>query len=432
MRFARNALLLGAMLAVVAVAIEAGAWLLLHSLARGSIDRRLLAAGIDTSVHTPAGRLAFPDRVDPEQVVHPYLGYVRQPPEAALGTRSLENLGFAGPFVRDPDPEEAVIGIFGGSVAEDFARDGGVEAVFEELRDLPRFAGRRPVVVRAAQGGYKQPQSALALTYLLSLGLHFDVVILLDGFNEIALPEVDNVPLGVFPLYPNLWPLRIANLDVDTAMRERIGELAWLKRLRSEAARRFHFSSLRSSQTVSLLWLVLDRRLEAAIAVRRAAIPARRSVENVDWVATGPHLEAYQGEGLAPRLAAVWRRDSLLMRAMSDAVGAEFIHLLQPNLNVPGSKPLAPAEQKLVARDSPYREPVEQSWAYLRMEGERLRASGVRFYDLTDVFRDVEEPLYVDSCCHLGKRGNELLARAIAKAIRDDLDPAATAGAVAH
>ena len=54
MRFARNALLLGAMLAVVAVAIEAGAWLLLHSLARGSIDRRLLAAGIDTSVHTPA------------------------------------------------------------------------------------------------------------------------------------------------------------------------------------------------------------------------------------------------------------------------------------------------------------------------------------------------------------------------------------------
>lgn len=42
-------------------------------------------------------------------------------------------------------------------------------------------------VLNLGQGGWKQPQQLLALNYFLSLGQRFDVIVNLDGFNEIAL-----------------------------------------------------------------------------------------------------------------------------------------------------------------------------------------------------------------------------------------------------
>ncbi len=37
------------------------------------------------------------------------------------------------------------------------------------------------------------------------------------------------------------------------------------------------------------------------------------------------------------------------------------------------------------------------------------------------VFRDVRQPVYSDSCCHLNLTGNEIMARAIGEAIASDL-----------
>jgi hypothetical protein len=49
--------------------------------------------------------------------------------------------------------------------------------------------------------------------------------------------------------------------------------------------------------------------------------------------------------------------------------------------------------------------------------GANLRNAGLSFEDLTAVFADVGEEIYNESCCHVNKEGNALLARAIAKAI---------------
>jgi len=37
--------------------------------------------------------------------------------------------------------------------------------------------------------------------------------------------------------------------------------------------------------------------------------------------------------------------------------------------------------------------------------------------DLTMVFEDVDETLYVDDCCHFNQLGNEVVARALAQFI---------------
>ena len=50
-----------------------------------------------------------------------------------------------------------------------------------------------------AHGGWKQPQQLLALSWILALGGELDVLINVDGFNEVALDGVENAERGVFP-----------------------------------------------------------------------------------------------------------------------------------------------------------------------------------------------------------------------------------------
>jgi hypothetical protein len=64
--------------------------------------------------------------------------------------------------------------------------------------------------------GWKQPQQPLALSYFLSLGAKYDVVMNLDGFNELALPFLNNLRAGVYPFFPRLWNLYSSRLLSDT------------------------------------------------------------------------------------------------------------------------------------------------------------------------------------------------------------------------
>ena len=54
-------------------------------------------------------------------------------------------------------------------------------------------------------------------------------------------------------------------------------------------------------------------------------------------------------------------------------------------------------------------------WGYpqLRKFSRDLQRQGVNYFDLTGIFVDRPETLYIDECCHLNDRGNELLAAAM-------------------
>ncbi|MCD4749042.1 MAG: hypothetical protein K8R59_06690 [Thermoanaerobaculales bacterium] len=52
--------------------------------------------------------------------------------------------------------------------------------------------------------------------------------------------------------------------------------------------------------------------------------------------------------------------------------------------------------------------------------GNRLRTDGVAFCDLTQLFSEVVDPLYVDVCYHVNQAGDMLIAGAIAEAIAEE------------
>lgn len=84
-----------------------------------------------------------------------------------------------------------LVGIFGGSVARQCC-DQGAPRLAALLEWSPRFAGREVVPLCLGHEGYKQPEQLLVLAYLLSLGQQFDLVINIDGFNEVALGTYNN------------------------------------------------------------------------------------------------------------------------------------------------------------------------------------------------------------------------------------------------
>ena len=427
MRRARRVASALMLLLAVIVGVELSSWLLLWSLGTEELERRMTEASLELGHQIPVSMPG--SKLLQGEVLHPYLGYVYKPVARSDGDAlSLEALGFpnGGPFVRTRDPGTLVVGVFGGSLAAGFAAAGGTERLVEQLRDLPEFVGRRLVAVSTALAGYKQPQCLFALSYLIALGMHFDWVILIDGFNDVVLPVVEDPKQTTFPFFPRRWALRVASLDTATDVRALIGEIAYRQEQRRSMAQRFTDSALRRSRFASLVWLILDRRAEAAIAQRRQALLELRP-QSLEYLASGPSWSA-PGGGLYADLVRFWKSASVQMNAICAANGIRFTHFLQPNQYVPNSKPIGSAERAIAVReDHPMRVPVEAAYPLLRDAGVDLRTAGVAFHDLTMVFKDADEALYVDDCCHINQKGNELLADAMAARVREDLGVASAA-----
>ncbi len=131
------------------------------------------------------------------QRLHPFFGYVIKPGNYPKQfSVAVNRHGFLTPyeypFIRS-NSNQFIVGVFGGSVASIFAVNDNVSQGFtKKLKNFPDLANKEIIVMDFASGGYKQPQQLLILNYFLAIGQTFDVVINIDGFNEVALSNLNN------------------------------------------------------------------------------------------------------------------------------------------------------------------------------------------------------------------------------------------------
>ena len=355
-------------------------------------------------------------------VLHPYLGFVQDPERDPAARRwSLDEqageLGFPRNFhppLVEPTEDTVTVAVLGGSVARQIGYGGNL-FLQAGLSSIPRFAGRDIRVLAFGLGGYKQPQQLMTLSYLLALGAPIDVVINIDGFNEIVLPVTENVPLGVNPVYPRGWAFRVEGMDPEE--RSLRGEITLLQRRRQRLARLFTAPVPSHSATANLMWRLLDRVTARAVHDREAALVELRS-QSGSYQATGPASDIGSRDELYHALVELWFRSSLQMARLAAADGIEYYHFLQPNQYDPGSKALSPEERRQAWDDAaPAREPVAIGYPLLRDRGRDLQAAGVAFTDLSTAFLDVPETVYIDRCCHYNEEGIRLVADRIVEAI---------------
>lgn len=354
------------------------------------------------------------------EVLHPYLGFVHDPTR----TPGYSEYGFPDPdfYIYSKDPSRVIIGVFGGSFAA-LTSVQAEEVIINTLKSSPRFSDKEIKVLTIALGGYKQPQQLLSLAYLLSLGAHFDVVVNLDGFNEVALPAVENIPKGVFPFYPRNWAVRVGELDHTMSLLRKKHDS--LIEDCQDWAELFSTAPLRFSVTANVLWRAYNKILFNKIAkVDMAALSyCVPDNTNLDYTVSGPSFRYVDEDAIYDDLARMWKTASIQMKNLTSANGGTYLHFLQPNQYVKGSKPLHKEElEKAYNEDHPYKRGVVLGYPKLIELGKELRREGVNFYDLTMILTDYEQPLYIDDCCHLSKEGSDIIASVIAERIAKHFD----------
>ena len=370
----------------------------------------------------------------PPGAVHPYIGYV-----AGSDWKSNDS-DFKYPFlwpdeftnhpsdgfrsrhhvVQRRSPGTTIVAVFGGSVADIYHRQ-GVHISLQRLREHPKYSDKKFVVVCLADGGYKQPQQLMALNYVLAQGGQFDIVINIDGFNEVALHAAENAKKGVFPIYPRAWYFKVGQVR-DSGLLSLFGSKALAERDIRSSAGFFSCPPMSYSPFCHLIWRARSRPLENRLREMIAAIENYQTEES--FLSTGPKIRPATEQELYQELVQIWEESSKQMQAICRANGIEYFHFLQPNQYDKGSKPLAEAELKIAFLENyPYRPGVERGYPLLREAGQRLIASGEHFVDLTDIFKTTREVIYADTCCHLNERGNEMIAVQIAKSIVESLAP---------
>jgi hypothetical protein len=359
-------------------------------------------------------------------VLHPYVGFVLD--GGPGGSRFLSgrevpinDLGFIGELPAQDGPGDRwIVVLTGGSVAKDLFLK-SAERLADELSTKAGFEGKRIEVISMATGGMKQPQQLMALSYYLSLGYPADVVVNLDGFNEIVLPFSENLPLQVHPSFPRNWSL-YASKAVDLEAAVLVGRQAEIRRRMEHRRARLSRSPLRHSRFSLALWHGWNTRRENELKLLDAELRerlARRTA--VGAQETGPPYSAATETDVFVDSVDLWKRASLLMWGICKAAKIEYLHLLQPNQYVAGSKPMTNREQRLAIGepDYLYRRCAEQAYPQLITAGHELVGQGLPFVDLTGLFSDETGVIYRDECCHYNQRGNDLLAARLAELIAD-------------
>ncbi|HNX68295.1 MAG TPA: hypothetical protein PLL75_01010 [Candidatus Omnitrophota bacterium] len=374
----------------------------------------------------PKGRPNFPLSLQNE-VAHPYIGYVLGPRDSKHAPCTSE-YGFVGrchqsegiPFQRESD-EQYIVAVFGGSVAMSVSFL-GMEALRDELKKIPALKDKKIVLLNFAFGGYKQPQQLMILNYMLALDGAFDMIINLDGFNDIVLPVTENLPDKTCLFFPRRWRWRLFREVGGPEEILRRADLIRLKKTRKTVADVFSMNLFRYSFTMQLVFRLIDGSLSAKIFQDMQKLSAGERPVRDSYAMMGPQRSYADDRTMYQDLAAFWERCSLQMHRICNANGIRYYHFLQPNQYVLGTKPIRDQERRIAINERHvYKKSAEEGYPYLSEMGKALSDAGVKFYDLTRVFSDHPEPLYVDDCCHVGNEGVAILVRAMGRNIAKDL-----------
>ncbi len=356
-------------------------------------------------------------------VVHPYFGFGVD----AVG-KAKEGFGFiqkTTPLDSLKHADKLRVLVLGGSVAAQLMQsdpasqknrssflEHALERAFKQSGvelDLWMFHGALP--------GFKQPQQVMAYAFLLALGAEFDLVLNLDGFNEMTLAMFDAQEKGLHPVYPRGWEIMLGNRLTSQKLRK----IAQLLKVREEQASLIERAQSNWLARPTLVGLFLAQKVvanEQRAQALVAEIEQQKQQGELTLEEGGIPFDYSNEKEVYLYLAKLWRRSATMLFSLAEANKAEYLHFFQPNQYLEGSKRLTEQERdKFYLPDEYFGVFYRAAYPYFRQQMHALFESGAWFVDASMVFRDEEETVYIDACCHFNEYGLRILAEFIAKAI---------------
>lgn len=354
------------------------------------------------------------------QRLHPYLGFGGY---YSMNTQTMvsNNLGFSQridyevPFTTKAN--DVAVFVFGGSVA------GNLVAPPQQGLSLERalrqkMPGKNVIVYSMAQGSGKQPQQLIALAMLLAMGQHIDVVVNLDGYNDLAFGYTNHF-YRVHPIFPSAAIMWAIGNTLETEHRSGDfyrtaadlieSRLAITNYNNSAPTSRFGLSYLYRKVGISLA-LRQKARAEARYV---GAIHGQDNVERTKYL-MGIDLPVDEKADATAMAFDIWLKSDEAMAALSRSVGAKYVHVIQPNQYF--SKRKFSAEEARIALSMPstdvMRIGAERGYAMLEKNADLIAKHGI--VSGISILDEAPGIMYFDNCCHYSTAGETILANFVA------------------
>ena len=373
-----------------------------------------------------------------KRTLHPYLGFVYE----AQAKRKLQfsdveyaanNSGLLSPYdypYRRKSSNQFIIGVFGGSVAMYYGfYELENHVLVNTLKQLPYFQDKEIIVLPFAGGSYKQPQQLLELNYFTARGQDFDLVINIDGFNETALAYI-NHKAGYDASMPSVEMFRplvqLANRGFSANQLALTLEILKLKDdLRASQA---GLNNCRLASCYGLTWI------KVRYLLRQYQKKSEEFNRLTNDAAGGDSLVlvnksdgALDDPAVLEDIASVWARSDLAMNRLLSAGRIPYFEVIQPNQYYSTARKFSEAERKLAFYSpSPYADGVARGYPKLIARLDELKNSGVKVINAVNAFDETSEDVYVDSCCHYNRTGNEVFAKFVANQIAESFKSSPT------
>jgi len=369
-----------------------------------------------------------------KRTLHPYLGFVYDAhAKNKLQFSNVEyapnNFGLLSPYdypFQKRSNNQFIVGIFGGSAAMYYGfYELENHVLVNRLKQLPYFQDKEIVVLPFASGSYKQPQQLLELNYFTAVGQEFDLVINVDGFNETALAYLNN-KAGYDASMPSAEMYRplvqLANRGYSA------NQLALtLEILKLEDDLRAGQASLNSCRLASCYGLTW-------IEVRYLLRQYQKKSEEFNRLTTGGagddslvhvnrRAQPLDDAAVLEDIASVWTKSEVAMNQLLTARRIPYFQVIQPNQYYSTGRKFSEAEQKVALNPaSAYSEGVLKGYPKLIGRIEDLKNAGVKVINAASVFDKTPEGVYLDSCCHYNRLGNDVFAKFVAEQIVKSLE----------
>ena len=314
--------------------------------------------------------------------LHPYYGMAKTDWKGVDGMMTGEPLFYS--ISGSADQKDVVkVLILGGSVASHLSKKNNpkhniTDEIFaDKLKE--HFNTDKFVVYNGAFGGGKQPQQYFKYLYLDMLGFKPDIVINLDGFNEMVLPNAENIHYNNPAAYPRAYSIAVSAIAADRSCVDKSNLL--IKNTSSFPLREL------------LNWIYIsscDKRFNMNEGVN-------------PWWAKNFKKRTMEQNVLES--IAIWREASDGLGKILKMNHIPYIHAIQPNQYVPNSKVFTEKEKKLLTYHA-YGNYIEKY--YMQMQGAGLIDD--LFIDQRYLFKNTPQTVYYDRCCHMNQLGMEMIA----------------------
>jgi hypothetical protein len=345
--------------------------------------------------------------------MHPFQGWTDP---AALGQLRGETTWYADAAKSDSTFDVLILGASVAGLFGNFETKHLVAA----LQEHPHLAGREVRVWNDGMAAYKAPQPLHLLEWAIAVGHRPDAVVLIDGFNEVAI-AAGNVHAHVHPLYPyaEFWGPMVRGREVDVASLDgliamRIAQREEASIARTALARGFH----RSALLTRIPWARLAERRTAFEVVRDEYL-AHVASDPTDPLIHGPPFQGGANEAVEVAVRS-WSESARAFHALCVEHGIVEVHVLQPTLADAGATVATAEEVAASAGDVIWSAAVVHGYPGLRAAAAELSAQGVLIDDATRIFEHEEGSIFLD-VCHFNERGNDLLRDFVLAAMRPRL-----------